>query len=154
MLHRYRIKACHITLAVCALLLISCQQVRANDLNEAEPLALRKIMQSLSENMQVITDAISREDWEVVVTVAPLIADHPPPPLGERMRIFRFIGSDVNTFKSYDRETHKAAQLLKQTAARSDGLAVIESFAVLQSSCLACHQRFRKPFVEHFYGQR
>jgi len=41
-----------------------------------------------------------------------------------------------------------------QAVVRSDGQAVISSFATLQNSCLACHQSFPKPFVEHFYEQR
>ena len=57
-------------------------------------------------------------------------------------------------FKSHDEKTHQVARALEQAAVRSDGQAVISSFATLQNSCLACHQSFRKPFVEHFYVQR
>jgi cytochrome c556 len=68
------------------------------------------------------------------------------------MRILSFIGADTGKFKGHDEKTHLAARALEQAAARSDGQAVISSFATLQNSCLACHQSFRKPFVEHFYG--
>lgn len=132
----------------------ACQQAWADSAIEAKPLALRKIMQDLGKNMQIITDGISREDWEMVAKVAPLIADHPQPPLAEKMRILSFVGSDMGKFKSHDEKTHRAAQALEQAAAHSDGQAVISSFATLQNSCLACHQGFRKPFLEHFYGQR
>jgi len=132
----------------------ACLPAWADSAIEAKPLALRKIMQDLGKNMQVITDGISREDWEMVAKVAPLIADHPQPPLVEKMRILSFVGSDMGKFKSHDEKTHRAAQALEQAAARSDGQAVISSFATLQNSCLACHQGFRKPFLEHFYGQR
>lgn len=126
----------------------------ADDNAEAKPLALRKIMQDLGKNMQVITDGISREDWELVANIAPLVADHPQPPLGEKIRILRFVGTDAGKFKGYDEKTHQAAQALGQAATRQDGPAVISAFAKLQNSCLACHQGFRKPFLEHFYGQR
>lgn len=43
---------------------------------------------------------------------------------------------------------------MKLAAASSDGKAVIQSFAHVQESCLGCHQAFRKPYVEHFYGAR
>ena len=43
----------------------------------AEPLELQKVMKELGKNMQVITDGISREDWELVAKTAPLIAAHP-----------------------------------------------------------------------------
>jgi cytochrome c556 len=121
---------------------------------EAKPLELHRIMQELGKNMQTITDAISREDWALVTKVAPQIAEHPEPPVIEKMRILTFIGADMGTFESQDELTHRAARALEQVAARNDGQGVITAFANLQSSCLACHQSFRQSFVEHFYGQR
>ncbi len=38
--------------------------------------------------------------------------------------------------------------------AENDAEPVIAAFADLQLSCLSCHQRFRKPFKAHFYGQQ
>lgn len=154
MQHRHRFKAYFTATVIGTLLASTCSQAWADDVGKAKPLALRKIMQDLGKNMQVITDGISREDWEMVARVAPLIADHPQPPLAEKMRILSFVGSDAGKFKSHDEKTHQAARALEQAAMRSDGQAVISSFATLQSSCLACHQSFRKPFVEHFYVQR
>lgn len=126
----------------------------ANDDAEAKPLALRRIMQDLGKSMQVITDGISREDWELVAKTAPLIADHPQPPLVEKLRILSFVGADAGIFKGHDEKTHQAAQELRQAATRQDGLAVVAAFASLQNSCLACHRSFRKPFKEHFYDKR
>lgn len=120
----------------------------------AEPLELRRIMQELGRNMQAVTDGISREDWGRVAEIAPRIATHPKPPLGEKMRILAFAGSDAGRYKRFDEQTHQAAMALEQAARRADGQAVIASFASLQTSCLSCHQGFRKPFVEHFYGQQ
>lgn len=126
----------------------------ASDDTEAKPLELRRIMQELGKNMQTITEAISREDWASVAKVAPQIAEHPEPPVIEKMRILTFIGTDIGTFESHDEITHQAARTLEQVAARNDGQGVITAFANLQSSCLACHRSFRKSFVEHFYEQR
>lgn len=126
----------------------------ADATDRTKPLELRKIMHDLGKNMQHITDDISREDWEKIATIAPLIGEHPQPPLVEKMRILKFAGADAGKFKGYDEKTHEAAEALHQAARRGDGRAVISSFAALQNSCLACHQSFRKPFVEHFYGQR
>ena len=154
MQHRHRFKA-YVTATVIGTLLAStCLQARADGAGKAKPLELRRIMQDMGKNMQVITDGISREDWEMVVRAAPLIADHPQPPLAEKMRIMAFIGADMGRFKGYDEKTHQAAKVLEQAAMRGDGPAVISSFAALQNGCLACHQSFRKPFVDHFYGQR
>ncbi len=111
-------------------------------------------MQDLSMNMQAVTDGISREDWPLVAKIAPRIADHPQPPLAEKMRILSFIGSDAGKFKDYGEKNHQAGQELKRAAMRQDGPAVIAAFATLQNGCLTCHQSFRKSFQEHFYGQR
>ncbi len=150
--HRLPVKA--FRLAVVGALLAAVASPVAADTDKAKPLALRKIMQDLGTNMQRITDGISREDWEAVARIAPLIGEHPQPPLLEKMRILKFAGSDAGKFKGYDEKTHAAAQTLQQAARRGDGRAVISAFATLQNSCLACHESFRKPFVEHFYGER
>lgn len=156
MQRRYRFKAYFTgTATVIGMLLASiCLQAWADDVDKAKPLALRKIMQDLGKNMQGVTDGISREDWEMVRRIAPLIADHPELPLAEKMRILSFVGADAGKFKGYDEKTHQAARALEEAAARSDGKNVIAAFANLQNSCLTCHQSFRKQFVEHFYGQR
>jgi cytochrome c556 len=154
MQHRHRFKAYFTATVIGTLLASTCSQAWADDADKAKPLALRKIMQDLGKNMQGVTDGISREDWEMVGKIAPLIADHPQPPLVEKMRILKFVGTDAGKFKGYDEKTHEAAKALEQAAARSDGQSVISSFAMLQNSCLGCHQNFRKPFLEHFYGQR
>ena len=126
----------------------------AGDATRGEPLALRKIMQELGRNMQAITGAISQEEWVQVVQLAPKVAAHPEPPFTEKMRILAYLGADATKFRNFDAQTHEAALAMKLAAASSDGKAVIQSFAHVQDSCLGCHQAFRKPFVEHFYGAR
>ena len=118
------------------------------------PLALRKIMQDMGKNMQTIAYGISREDWQLVEKTAPQIADHPQPPLSEKIRVLAFVGTDISKFKGHDEKTHEAARVLERSAAREDGYAVIADFATLQNTCLMCHQCFRKSFQEHFYGKR
>lgn len=119
-----------------------------------EPLVLRSIMRDLGKRMEIVTHGIAHEDWELVEETARLIAEHPKPPLLEKTRILGFVGTDLGKFKAYDEDTHQAARTLEEAAARRDGQRAIAAFANLQNSCLACHQAFRRPFVEHFYGQR
>ncbi|OGQ86395.1 MAG: cytochrome C [Deltaproteobacteria bacterium RIFOXYD12_FULL_56_24] len=126
----------------------------ANGPTEVKPLALHKIMQDLAADMQAVTDGISREDWALVAKIAPRIADHPQPPLTEKMRILSFIGSDAGKFKGHEEKNHQAGLELKRAAGHQDRPAVISAFATLQNGCLACHQSFRKSFQEHFYEQR
>lgn len=130
----------------------SCLVFAASGAHAAEPLALQKIMKNLGENMQLITDGISREDWGQVAKTALLITDHPQPPLAEKMRIMRFVGANIGKFKAYDGETHGQAQALGKAAQAKDGPGVILAFHKLQTSCYTCHSEFRKPFVGHFYG--
>ncbi len=118
-------------LTVSVLLMVSGQLFAAET---AEPLVLQKIMRDMGENMQ-------------------LIADHPPPPLSEKIRIMAFAGSNISQFKEHDGKTHNAARTLSETAARQDGYAVIADFATLQNSCLMCHQDFRESFKEYFYAK-
>jgi hypothetical protein len=124
-----------------------CTPALAENTTGFKPLELRKIMRA-------IIDAISHEDWARVANSAARIAEHPEPSAIEKMRILTHIGTDAGKFDSHDEITHLAARALEQVAERSDGLGVIAAFANLQNGCLACHQSFRKPFVEHFYGHR
>jgi len=119
----------------------------------AEPLALQGIMKDMGRNMQVIVDGLSREDYAVVEKAALAIAVHPQPPAGEKMRFMGFVGSNAPRFKAFDGETHDNATALAKASKSGNGEDVIASFQKLQSSCLACHQAFRKPFQEHFYGK-
>jgi len=107
-------------------------------------------MKSLARDMQTITAAISKEDWAMVAETAQKIADHSEPAPSERKLIIEWLGSDSELFEALDEHTHEAARAVGKAAASGDGQEVIEAFAKLQNSCLACHQRFRKAFVAHF----
>ncbi|HPP98985.1 MAG TPA: cytochrome c, partial [Ottowia sp.] len=84
----------------------------------------------------------------------PRIAQHEQPPAAEKVRILGWLGSDAARFRSLDGEVEHAAMALGEAARRGDGPAVIAAFGKIQHSCLACHQSYRKAFVEQFYGRR
>lgn len=119
----------------------------------AEPLELQKVMKELGKSMQVIADGIAREDWESVAKTAPMIAEHPQPPAAEKARIISFMGAKMSSFKAFDMKTHEAAHDLMYAAREKNGQQVIDAFQKVQTTCLNCHQAFRAPFVEHFYGK-
>jgi cytochrome c556 len=131
----------------------SCLLLTATGAQAVEPLALQQIMKDMGKNMQIVTDGISRGDWELVEKTAPLIADHPKPPFGEKLRIMAFVGTDMSKYKDYDGETHDHAQAVGKAAKNKDGQSAILAFQKLQTGCQNCHSQFRKPFVEHFYGK-
>lgn len=120
----------------------------------AEPLALQGVMKDLGKHMQTTAGAIAYEDWELVANTAPLIASHPQPPILEKARIVSYMGGNMSKFKAFDMEIHEAAHDLQHAAHEKNGVQVIAAFQKVQASCLACHQAFRKPFVEHFYGKQ
>ena len=110
---------------------------------------LRTIMRDMGQNMQVIADAISREDWALVARTAPLLTDRPQPSMAEKVRLLGFLGTDAGAFRGYDKKTRQAAQALELAAMRGDGEASIAAFATLEAGCLGCHRDFRQSFVEH-----
>lgn len=126
----------------------------AGEADGAKDMALRKIMKDLGASMQTVTHAISMEDWQQVEKTAPLISDHPQPPLTEKMRIIAFIGTDMGKFKGYDSKVHEAADSLAQAAKAKDGAAVIAAFNSVQTACYGCHKEFRGQFLRHFYGTK
>lgn len=114
----------------------------------AERSALTAIMRGMSRNMQIIADGIAREDWALIAETAPLIADHPRPPLAEKMRILGMLGADATKFKGHDQQTNRAAHDLHQAASRQDGIAVIAAYQRLQTACFDCHRTFRDRFAQ------
>jgi len=119
---------------------------------QSEPLVLQKIMFDMGEEMQNITAGISSEDWQRVAEAAIKIADHPKPPVSERMRIMSLLGTEMAAFKEGDMETHQSARKLAEIAKQENGQAVISAFSVLQNNCLSCHENYREKFQAHFYG--
>lgn len=130
---------------------LSAADTLVDEQSDAEPMALRLIMQDLELNMQRIASAIIREDLATVAEISPLVADHEQPPMSEKMRILSFMGSDAGAFKSLDGVTHDTAMMLKEVAENEDSDAVIKTYAELLQSCVACHKKFKQPFVAHFY---
>ena len=141
-------------LVITALFTINAPVMAESTIEPVDPPTLRGVMQELDKNMQMISHGISLEDWQLVEKMALAIADHPKPPMGDRMRIKKLFGTDMFKFKSHDIKTHSSAMALSEIAAKRDGDAVITEFAKLQSACLACHQEFREPFRKHFYAQK
>lgn len=114
----------------------------------AERSALSAIMRGMSRNMQIIADGIAREDWALIAETAPLIADHPRPPLADKIRILSMLGTDSTKFKSHDQQTNRAARDVHQAASRQDGIAVIAAYQRLQTACFDCHRSFRDRFAQ------
>lgn len=118
------------------------------------PESLRAVMEKLGDDMQAVTGAISNEDWALVARLAPGIAQHQEPPMTQKVRIQKWLGTDAGKFRGFDGRLEEAATSLGEAAERGDGTQVIRAFADVQQACLGCHQEYRKPFVEHFGEQR
>ncbi|MDD4962999.1 MAG: cytochrome c [Gallionella sp.] len=127
--------------------------IAASQALASEPLEFQGTMKKLGTQMQTITSAIARENWELVDETAHKIAEHAQPPAEEKQRIVAFMGSNMAKFKAFDGQTHEAAHEVAEAAQVKNGQSVIAAFQKLQTSCLACHQAFRPAFTEHFYGK-
>jgi len=150
---KFTFRAIAVVCTISSLLAATSTMARSDD-TEVKSLVLLKIMRELGQNMQIITDGISRKEWDLVAKTALQVANHPQPPMVEKMRILSFVGTDVGKFKGYDNKIHQAAEEMSRAAVKQDGPAVIFSFTKLRNSCLACHQIFREPIKEHFYVKR
>lgn len=135
-------------------LLIPIATLQAQAAESEKPMALHDVMQQLGRDMQAVTGAISEEDWGLVAQLAPKIGRHPEPPIAEKMRILAWLGTDAGKFRGFDGQVQDAASTMGEAARRGDGQEVIVAFGKMQQRCLSCHQEFRKPFQEHFYGKR
>lgn len=117
----------------------------------ADPMpGLKAVMQQLGRHMQAVAGAISAEDWAEVARLAPQIAEHPEPPLTEKVRVLTWLGTDAVKFRGLDQQVGAAANAMGDVARRGDGGAVIDAFAKVQQACLACHQGYRASFRQHF----
>ena len=143
-----------LTIALSVALATAATGLGAQSAEAAKPMALRSVMEKLGRDMQAVTGAISKEEWTLVAELAPKIAKHAEPPLGEKMRILGWLGTDAGKFRGIDGQVQGAASAMGDAARRGDGQAVIAAFSKTQQSCLACHQSFRRSFVEQFYGSR
>lgn len=117
-------------------------------------LVLRHIMQDLDKNTRAISHGIEEKDWPLVAKLAALIADHPTPPLGEKVRILTYLGTDALAFRGLDKDAEAAAASVQKAAEKEDGSGVIAAFGRMQSACMACHESYRAPFLQHFYGKQ
>mgnify|MGYP002148530272 CR=1 FL=1 len=143
-----------LTIALSVALATAATGLGAQSAEAAKPMALRSVMERLGRDMQAVTGAISKEEWTLVAELAPKIAKHAEPPMSEKMRILAWLGADAGKFRGLDGQVHDAATAMGEAAKRSDGQAVIAAFSKTQQSCLACHQSYRRSFVEKFYGSR
>ena len=143
-----------LTIALSVALATAATGLGAQSAEAAKPMALRSVMEKLGRDMQAVTGAISKEEWTLVAELAPKIAKHAEPPLGEKMRILGWLGTDAGKFRGFDGQVHDAASSMGDAAKRGDGPAVIAAFSKTQQSCLACHQSFRQSFMKQFYESR
>ncbi|ODU01489.1 cytochrome c [Thiobacillus sp. 65-1402] len=118
----------------------------------AGDMVLSKVMETQGRNMRLIAGGIAREDYGEVVMGAMAVIDpsHPPATLAEKFELMRFLGGKIGRFRALDRDTKERAAALVEAARTRDGEATIDAFQRLQTSCLACHAEFRKPFRDHF----
>lgn len=80
--------------------------------------------------------------------LAEAIADHPTPPMGERMRILAKMGEDAPRFRAADRKVHEHAKELAVAAEQEDMLQVLHFYHRLMQGCVDCYSEFRPRVVD------
>jgi hypothetical protein len=113
----------------------------------ADPMpGLRGVMQ-LGRHMQAVAGAISAEDWAEVARLAPQIAEHPEPPLTEKVRVLTWLGTDAVKFRGLDQQAPRPTPWAMWPGAAT---AAPWTPCQVQQACLACHQGYRASFRQHF----
>lgn len=106
---------------------------------------LKSIMAQLGEDMHQVSDGIMLDDLDLVVQGAKAVADHPSPSMGQRWRIFRGMGEELEGFRQADARVHELAVKLGEAARASDREKVVERYFGLVRECIACHDKYREP---------
>lgn len=141
-------------IAASVILFASGAYVDARAVDKKDSMELRVVMDRLGRDMQAVVGAISNEDWTRVEALSARIAGHAEPSAMEKVRILKWVGTDVGKFRTFDAEVKQRAKDMAEAAGRGDGPRVIGSFSKVQNACLGCHQQFRTRFVGHFYDRR
>jgi cytochrome c556 len=105
---------------------------------------MNRMMQGLSENMARINEGIWREDFEAIAGAAEAIAEHPLPPLLQRLELLAQLGTDSSRFMKADKEMQGAALALKEAAGGRQVAEVVSRYQLLQQHCVECHSWYRQ----------
>lgn len=108
---------------------------------------LRTIMVALGDDMGQLHSALWLEDFDLIVSGAMKVADHPKVSDSEKTRIVKSLGSEFGAFVALDKAVHADALALSEAATAKDLPKVLEGLAQLQGSCVACHTQFRSRLV-------
>lgn len=111
--------------------------------NAQEPQSLLHIMREMGQNLNDVTGGMLRDDYDAVAAAAQSIANHPQPPMEERLIIIGGLGADAGKFRQDDQIVHDAALALKQAAERKNGELLVERYTNLIGGCMSCHGGFR-----------
>lgn len=109
----------------------------------AEVSHFRGMMQELGSQMGRLTEGLMADDMVLVASSAISIADHPKPPMSERIRIVSELGTDAKAFRAIDTDVHDTAMAIHTAAKEGDRMVVKKNFHNLVNSCLSCHSQYR-----------
>lgn len=104
---------------------------------------MEKMMQELSVNMARINEGLWREAFSEVAQAAEGIAEHPMPPLLQRLELLTELGTDAPRFMEADKALKAAAVAVTEAATRRDLGEVLSRYQVLQQRCITCHTWYR-----------
>lgn len=109
----------------------------------AEGGPMRPIMEDMETNMARIAAGIWRESYGEVAQAASQIADHPMPPLLDRLALLAKLGSGAPRFMDADDAMKASALALKAAAEAGQLEQVLSHQQALQKQCVSCHSWYR-----------
>lgn len=109
----------------------------------AEGGPMDEIMLGLSEEMTRIGAGIWAEEFSTIALAAEAIAEHPLPPLMQRLKLLADLGSNSSQFMAADKALKAAALEVVAAAKQEDLEAVLNRYQVVQQHCVDCHSWYR-----------
>lgn len=119
-------------------------EAKVDDAPALDPGKLKTIMVDLGQQMERVQMAVWLEDFQALSASALAVANHPSVSAEERGRIQDALNDEFSAFVMTDREVHNAATRLSDAALARDIDTAVKELALVQSSCVSCHTRFRK----------
>lgn len=101
---------------------------------------LLDIMRALGDDMNLLNNAVFKDDLKEAKEAARRVAEHPQINAEEMKKISKALGKDMAKFEQWDMAAHEAAA--KASVAKStDEIAKLQGDIV--SNCVSCHSQFR-----------
>ena len=103
----------------------------------------KRNMQQHLEAIQLIIDALSRDDWKAIAEAATQIESSP-----QMQQTCEHMGAGAPGFTELALDFHRRADAIGEAAAARDGAAVLRATSSTLAACTSCHATYRQEVVD------